>query len=39
MFFGNPPKMKDFHIVLERIIENIKEVRKIPPEKREYYYG
>lgn len=39
MFFGNPPEMKDFHTVLKRMIENIKEVRKIPPKKREYYYG
>ncbi len=39
MFFGNPPKIKDFHIILKKIIENIKEVKKIPPEKREYFYG
>jgi hypothetical protein len=23
MFFGNPPKMKDFHYVLRKILENI----------------
>ena len=39
MFFGNPPKMNDFHNALQKIIENIKEVVKIPPENREYFYG
>ncbi|MCF6347991.1 MAG: hypothetical protein L3J20_06800 [Flavobacteriaceae bacterium] len=39
MFFGNPPEMKDFHIALNRIIENIRQVKKISPEKKEYFYG
>jgi len=39
MFFGNPPKMVEFHKALQRIVENIEEVKKIPPEKREYFYG
>lgn len=39
MFFGNPPKMNDFHNVLQKIIENIRELVKIPTENREYLYG
>jgi hypothetical protein len=39
MFFGNPPEIKDFHNALQKIKENIREVKKIPPEKREYFYG
>ncbi|HBK71193.1 MAG TPA: hypothetical protein DDZ39_05980 [Flavobacteriaceae bacterium] len=39
MFFGNPPKIKEFHIILGMITENIVEVKKIPPEKKEYFYG
>ena len=39
MFFGNPPKMKDFHNALKRIIENIKKVKEIPTVKRTYLYG
>ena len=38
IFFGNPPEIKDFHNALKRIEDNIKEVRKIPAEKRTYFY-
>jgi hypothetical protein len=36
MFFGNPPKMNDFHISLTKILDNIVEVKKIPLDKRTY---
>jgi len=39
MFFGNPPKMNDFHSILRKIIENINKVEEIPTEKRTYLYG
>jgi len=39
MFFGNLPKMEDFHNALQKIEKNIEEVIKIPPEKRKYFYG
>ncbi len=39
MFFGNPPKIKEFHIILSKLTENIKKVKNIPPEEREYFYG
>ncbi len=39
IFFGNPPKIKEFQAILSKITKNIKEVKKIPPEKREYFYG
>ena len=38
MFFGEPPKMKDFHNALEKIMENINRVKEIPIEKRTYLY-
>jgi len=28
MFFGNPLKVEEFHISLEKIIENIKECKE-----------
>lgn len=34
MFFGNPPEKKDFHSALQRILINIRELKKIPIEKR-----
>ena len=37
MFFGNPPKIKDFHTALKKIIDNIVQVKKIPHEKRKSY--
>ena len=39
MFFGNPPKKKDFHNAVKNIIENIDKVNKIPIEKRTHFYG
>ena len=39
MFFGNPPKMNDFHNALRKIIENINRVKEIPTKKRTYLYG
>jgi len=36
MFFGNPPKTKDFHLALQKIVENIEEVKTIPIEKRNF---
>ncbi len=38
MFFGNPPNIKDFHKVLNKILENINKVKEIPIEKRTYLY-
>jgi len=38
MFFGNPPEKKEFLKVLETILDNIEEVKKIPPHKRTYFY-
>jgi len=39
IFFGNPPERKAFDKVLQTILKNIEEVKKIPLEKRNYYYG
>ncbi len=39
MFFGNPPERREFDKVLQSIKKNIEEVKKIPPEKRNYDYG
>ncbi len=36
MFFGNRPVREAFHLALEKTLENIKEVKKIPIEKRTY---
>ncbi len=36
MFFGNPPKMNNFHAALKRILDNIVELKKIPTENRTY---
>jgi hypothetical protein len=36
MFFGNPPKMNDFHIALINILDNIFEVEKILKKNRTY---
>jgi len=36
MFFGNPPKMKNFHVALSKILNNIVEVKKIPSKNRTY---
>ena len=36
LFFGNPPPKKDFHNALNRIFENIREVKKIPVKDRTY---
>jgi len=36
MFFGNPPEMKDFHIALTKILDNIVEVKKTPSKNRTY---
>jgi len=36
MFFGNLPKMNNFHTVLEKILDNIAEVKKIPINNRTY---
>jgi hypothetical protein len=34
MFFGNPPKMKDFHKALSKILDKIVEVKNIPLKNR-----
>ncbi len=39
MFFGNPPKIKDFQMTLKKILDNIKDIGVIPIEKRTYLYG
>ena len=36
MFFGNPPKKKEFQNALTKILDNIGEVKKIPTEQRTY---
>jgi len=36
MFFGNPPGKEEFHKALERILVNIRELKKIPIDKRNY---
>jgi len=36
MFFGNPPKMNTFQTVLNKILQNIEDVKVIPIEKRTY---
>lgn len=36
IFFGNPPGMDQFHKVLDKILVNIEDVKKIPIEKRNY---
>jgi len=36
MFLGNPPQKIEFHKTLEKILGTIVEVKKIPPEKRNY---
>ena len=39
MFFGNPPKTKDFQMTLKKILDNIDDIGAIPIEKRTYLYG
>ncbi len=36
MFFGNPPRMDQFHQVLDTILVNIGDVKKIPIEQRNH---
>ncbi len=36
MFFGTPSPKDEFHKTLEKILNNIKEVKEIPIEKRNY---
>lgn len=36
LFFGNPPKMNEFKIALNKIFDNIVELKKIPTESRTY---
>jgi len=36
LFFGNPPKMNEFKIALNKIFDNIVELKKIPIESRTY---
>ena len=36
MFFGNPPGMDQFHRVLDKILDNIEDVKKIPIDQRKY---
>jgi len=36
MFFGNPPRMDQFHKVLDTILVNIEDVKKIPIEQRNH---
>ena len=36
MFFGNPPRIDQFHKALDKIISNIKDVKKILLEKRNH---
>ena len=36
MFFGNPPGMEQFHKVLDKILDNIEDVKKIPIDQRKY---
>ena len=36
LFFGNPPEMNEFKITLNKIFDNIVELKNIPPESRTY---
>ena len=36
MFFGNPSKTDQFHQVLDTILDNIEDVKKIPIEQRKH---
>ena len=36
MFFGDPPRIDQFHKVLDKILVNIEDVKKIPIDKRNY---
>ncbi len=36
MFFGNPPRMDQFHQVLDTILVNIEDAKKIPIEQRNH---
>lgn len=36
MFFGNPPRIDQFHKVLDKILVNIEGVQKIPLDKRNH---
>ena len=36
MFFGNPPRMDQFHQVLDTILVKIEDVKKIPIEQRNH---
>jgi hypothetical protein len=36
MFLGNPPRMDQFHQVLDTILVNIEDVKKIPIEQRNH---
>jgi len=38
LFFGNPPKIKDFKLILKKILNNIDKVKAIPFKKRTFYY-
>jgi len=38
IFFGNPPKLKDFRNALSKIQYNINKVREIPIEKRTFEF-
>lgn len=36
IFFGNPPEMNKFQLILKKILDNIVELKKIPIELRTY---
>lgn len=36
MFFGDPPRIDQFHKVLDKILVNIEDGKKIPIDKRNY---
>lgn len=36
LFWGNPPKMSSFHAALQRILDNIVELKQVLPENRSY---
>src|SRR5690554_1765919 len=38
VFFGNLPDIKSFNLTLDRIMQNIEQVRKIPQDQRHYDY-
>jgi hypothetical protein len=38
IFFGNLPNIKSLYLTLDRIINNIKKVNKIPKERRHYEF-